>query len=88
MKYAIKDLVTAQLYCNLSMDDVTTMLKVSKSTITKSFTEDKLIKNRFKVIREVGDVENKNKFPLELLNEWDRVCRRFRVHYGQMEVTK
>ena len=88
MKYAIKDLVTTQLYSNLSMDDVTTMLKVSKSTITKSFTEDKLIRNRFKVIREVGDVENKNKFPMELLNEWDRVARKFRVYYGQMEVTK
>ena len=84
MAYAIKDVITGKIYSNLAGGEVAKKLNVSLSHVHRVASEQLLINKRFEVFRCEGNLVNKsqNNIPKELLSEWDNVCSKFRIYYG------
>jgi AcrR family transcriptional regulator len=79
----IKDMMTGQVYPNLTVAEVAKMLKVSEPHIYRVRSKDLLVSNRYRVTkREDSETTNRAKLPQELLEEWDHVTSKFREYYG------
>ena len=87
MKYLVKDTVTGNVCGDLTINDVSKMLNVKSHTIYRAVVSNKKINDRY-VVKSCHDDYSRYYFPLKLLNEWDRVCSKFRVYYSNMEVKK
>ena len=88
MIYKLKDTVTTQVYSNLKISDIAQMLKIKEYSVYRAMDNDRLIHKRFKVIRCGSEETVNSNLPKDLLIEWDKFTRKFRKHYGQMEVSE
>ena len=82
MTYEIKDIVTTQVYPNLTVREISEMLKVTEAHVYRAIRDNVLVGNRFKVIKRDEPTDKPNKLPQNLLIEWDMVTRKFKKFYG------
>ena len=79
MRYAIKDTVTSQLYDNLKVKDVASILKIKEYSVYRALSENRMIKNRYLIFKYENEQKEDVKYiPQDILDEWDRVCLMFR----------
>ena len=81
MTYEIKDTLTTQVYPNLTVREISEMLKVPEAHVYRAMRNNVLVGNRFKVIK-CDELKSTNKLPQNLLIEWDMVTRKFKRFYG------
>jgi hypothetical protein len=88
MTYEIKDIVTAQVYPNLTVSEISEMLKTKDYNIYRAMSNNSLIHRRYKVSKCNDDITSLNTLPKSLLMEWDRVTGKFKRYYGNVEVNE
>lgn len=82
MKYAVKDTLTGDYHSDMTIKDVSEMLNTKSYTIYRAIVNEKKIDSRYLVMPCHEDTDGKNSIPLKMLAEWDSVCSKFRVYYG------
>ena len=75
----IKDIISNQVFTDLTTADVCEMLNIQKQTMYRAISEEIIIHKRFRIMG-VGNETKKNKsnMPDYLLAEWDEIAAKFR----------
>ena len=75
----VKDVITNQIFNDLTVDDVCEMLNIKKQTMYRAISEEIIIHKRFRIMG-VGNetAKNKSNMPEYLLAEWDEIASKFR----------
>ena len=75
----VKDIISNQVFTDLSMDDVCEMLNVAKQTVYRAISEETIVHRRYRIMGVGnGNLKNKSKMPDYVLIEWDEVASKFR----------
>ena len=74
----VKDIITNQVFIDLSVDEVAEMLNVSKQTVYKAISEELIIHKRFRTMGTGNGAITNKSIPEYLLAEWDEVTSKFR----------
>lgn len=78
MMCEVKDIMTNQIFTDLSVDNVAEMLNIAKQTVYRAISEDLIIHKRFRIMVTGNGTRIKSNLPECLLAEWDEVAARFR----------